>query len=108
MDIEAIILENAKTARSVSDVAYLSDLLPEELDELLEARPFRIQFEKVRIEYREGLFKKIVESGNGTQLLELCLRSLTNEGKKQLRHPREVKEDDSGIPDEIIIKLGHG
>ena len=105
MDKDAI-LQNARTARVRADVAYLSGILPDELDELLEDREFRIEFEQARIQYRDTLFERVLEKGNGTQFLDLWLRSL--EHKYEARHPREVKDDTSEMPDEIILKLIDG
>lgn len=107
MGLEAVVLANALVGRTPSDVAYLSDLVPDQLDDLLEDRDFKIKFEKVRVEYRELIFQNLLDKGTGAQILELYLRSLPTPGKVEFRHPREVKEDEDGLPDEIIIRLAH-
>ena len=101
------ILVIAETAKTQSDVAYIAGLLPSELDELLEEREYKIQFEQARIRYRESIYELLLGKGTGAQILELYLRSNTEPGLLELKHPREAKDDGSDLPDEIIIQLVH-
>ena len=105
MDVRNRVLAHAKTLSTVSDIAYSSDLLPAELMEMLDDRAFKITFEQARIHYRTSLLETLLNKGTGTQLLELWLRALPENAKREARHPREVKDEEDDFPDDIVIML---
>ena len=105
MEVRESILAHAKILPTASDIAYASNLFPIELAEMLNDREFKIAFEQARICYRTSLLEMLLNKGTGTQLLELWLRSLPENAKREAQHPREVKDADDDFPEDIIIML---